>query len=217
MLNWFRKKMPCSEPYPEMTKRQQLVVSELEQIGMRRGMYCRAAQIAARMPTDKPGSMQYRWILTTENPVLMFDWERWELWPEVLLTEGMLPVDQVPLLDNHRRISVKDMLGSVADFDRTEVDGVAATAGQVTFSTTAAAVSGVVAEGHLTDGSVGYMYRKTDAIYIPQDMTVNVAGRDFVGPVKVVTQWRLLEFSLTPIGADVFAKIQRLLTQEQNV
>lgn len=201
-----------------MSKRD-LIAAELERVGMRRGMYCRSAQIAKReAPAADGGELtKARWILATEQPVMMFDWCLYEFWPEVLLASGMSAPEQVPLLDNHRRCSVGDMLGSVWDFSQVVVNGVAANEGEVRFAAKAEAAAGMVAEGHLTDGSAGYMYDDADVIYIPEDMTVNVAGKSYVGPVKVVTKWRLLEFSLTPIGADALAKIKRMISEDKNV
>lgn len=199
-----------------MSKRD-LINAELERVGMRRGMYCRSAQIAKReAPAADGGKLtKARWILATEQPVMMFDWRFYEFMPEVLLASGMSAPEQVPLLDNHNRWSVGDMLGSVGDFAQVDVGGVKANEGEVRFAAKAEAAAGLVAEGHLTDGSAGYMYEDADAIYVPEDMTVNVAGRDYVGPAKIVTKWRLLEFSLTPIGADALAKIKRMITEDK--
>lgn len=201
-----------------MSKRE-LITAELERVGMRRGMYCRSAQIAKReAPAADGGELtKARWILVTEQPVMMFDWRFYEFMPEVLLASGVSAPEQVPLLDNHRRDSFDDMLGSVGDYVLTDVGGVAAVEGEVRFDTRQKAkdAAGMVARGHLKDGSIGYTYEDEDVIYIPKDMTVNVAGKSYVGPVKVVIKSRQIEFSLTPIGADTLAKVKRMIIEDK--
>ena len=196
-----------------MSKRE-LITAELERVGMRRGMYCRSAQIAKReAPAADGGKLtSIPWILATEQPVMMFCWQRYEFWPEVLVAAGMTAPSQVPLIDNHRRHSIAYMLGSVADFSFDKAGEYAANAGNVRLSATAEKATTLINEGHLTDGSVGYV--EDEAWYVTDDMTTIINGITYVGPVKVVTKWRLQEFSLTPIGADVLAKIKRMIAED---
>ncbi len=63
------------------------------------------------------GSREYggipRGILTTEQPVEMFDWSRGDYVPEVLLMSGMkLRGKSIKLLDTHNTDSVKNVLGT---------------------------------------------------------------------------------------------------------
>src|ERR1041384_633124 len=60
--------------------------------------------------------------VASENPVKVWDWER-GLIDEVLLSDGMDPVDQVPLLDAHNRSSIDCMQGSIRDFSSTNEIG----------------------------------------------------------------------------------------------
>ena len=143
-------------------------------------------------------------VVATENPVPMFDWQRMEVVPEVLLMNGAILPDQVPLLDSHQWSSVKSILGSVRQLHR---DGRQAT-GQLTFSSVASKEFTQVAEGHLTDVSIGYQVLKRT--FIPNGSSQTVAGRAYAGPVNVVTSWRSLEVSLTSIGADEQAKLRGL-------
>jgi hypothetical protein len=197
-----------------MSKRE-LITAELERVGMRRGMYCRSAQIAKReAPAPEGGKPPIiPWILATEQPVMMFCWQRYEFWPEVLVAAGMTAPSQVPLIDTHMRYSIDYMLGSVADFSLDKTGEYAANAGNVRLSATAEKATTLINEGHLIDGSVGYV--EDEAWYVTDDMTTVINGIAYVGPVKVVTKWRLQEFSLTPIGADALAKIKRMITEDK--
>jgi hypothetical protein len=147
-------------------------------------------------------------VISTEAPVLMPDWSRGELVPEVLLARGAeFPKSrQIPFLDSHNRSSIKDQLGSARNI--TVGDGnITAT---LMFSKAAQAEDAMagVREGHITDVSVGYDVLKRT--YIAEGQTKTISGREFTGPVNVVTKWRLREVSLTPIGADAQAKLRGL-------
>lgn len=138
-------------------------------------------------------------VLATEGRVPVWDWERGMI-DEILLMSGCSFPEQVPLLDAHSRTSIEDQLGSLRGL-RVEGDKLLATAH---FSSTAQEAFRKVAEGHLTDISVGY---SVDAsVWIPEGETESIAGRSFAGPVRVVSQWTVREGSLTPIGADDAAK-----------
>jgi hypothetical protein len=151
-----------------------------------------------------------RWTLTTEQPALVWDWERFDFVSEVLLMDGLvLPaIRQVPLLDAHSRSSVDDHLGSVSDIRTSTASGFAAVEGLVRFAADdkSQRTRQKVLDGHLTDGSVGY--RVDRALWIPEGMEAAVRGRLFTGPVKVSHEWSLKEFSITPIGADTLAKVR---------
>jgi len=136
----------------------------------------------------------------------MYDWERYEVVPEVLLSDGVrFPSgNQVPLLDSHYPRDVKNQLGSVRNLSR----GDRVVTGTLSFASVAGDAWAMVREGHTTDVSVGYQVLKRQ--YIADGQTKIIKGREFIGPVNVVTQWRLLEVSLTPIGADDQAKLRGL-------
>lgn len=172
---------------------------------------------------DERGDMQYRNLsvrassldidnrtieadVSTENPVLMPDWSRMEMVPEVLRSDGAVipPSGQVPFLDSHNRSRVSDQLGSVRDIG-TRYNKLS---GRLHFSESAGNEFTKVREGHVTDVSAGYeVLKKT---HVPKGETKEVGGRSYSGPVNVVTKWRLREVSLTPIGADTQAKLRGL-------
>lgn len=142
-------------------------------------------------------------LVSTENPVPMIDWERYELIPEVLLTAGCeLPKSrQVPLLDSHQRWSVDSQLGSARALEKADRGVVS----RLHFSSAADSQFTKVREGHVQDVSAGYQVLKKT--FVPAGETRRIAGKDYEGPMNVVTKWRLREVSLTPIGADDMANL----------
>ena len=164
-----------------------------------------------KIPTGERGSPQsldtearsVEVVASTESPVRIFDFTRGPI-DEVLLMDGLTLPDsgQVPLLDAHRRTSSRAVIGSFRDM-RAEGGQLI---GRAHFSETSGGRDAfqLVREGHLTDFSVGYLVEK--AQFIPDGETQTVMGREFTGPVKVVTAWTLKELSTVPIGADDKAK-----------
>lgn len=130
----------------------------------------------------------------------MWDWERYEDVNEVLISTGFEASGEIPMLDSHNRHTVGNILGSFRNI-RAEDGKVVATA---TFSSLADEAFTKAREGHLKDASVGY--HVMERIYVGDGETRNINGRDYSGPINVVTKWRLKEASLTAIGADEFAK-----------
>lgn len=145
-------------------------------------------------------------VFSTEQPVEMWDWERWESLPEVLRTDGMqMPKSgQVPLLDSHSRWSVSDQLGSGRNVKKQPPEVV----GRIFFSSTAENEWTKVREGHCKDLSAGY--RILEKIHVPKGQKQTIRGTEYTGPVNVVTKWQLREISLVPIGADDQAKLRGL-------
>lgn len=153
-------------------------------------------------------------VLATERPAQIFDWERGVV-NEVLLMSGADYPEQVPFLDSHNRYSVENQLGSLRGLS---VNGAELHA-TAFFSEVPKADDAFtkVREGHVTDLSVGY--RVLESVWIPEGTTATVEGRTFSGPLKVVTHWQVKEGSLTPLGADEYAKVRHaangnLLTTE---
>ena len=152
-------------------------------------------------------------IGATESPVPMFDSERWEVIPEVLLMSGLQMPDsrQIPLLDTHSRYSTSDVIGSFRDM-KIEGDRLI---GRAMFSTAPEAEGAWLKtrEGHLTDYSVGY--RTLEKEYVPANTTTNIQNRSFTGPVNIVTKWIPREMSSCPIGADEQAKARSATPPEK--
>lgn len=143
-------------------------------------------------------------ICASENPVVEMDYERWERVATILLMSGcQIPANkQVVLLDSHYRYWTETVLGSCREL-RIEGDQLI---GRAHYSEAEEAESSwtKTKEGHLTDYSVGRV--DLEAHYIPDGEKQTIAGREFDGPIKVVTKWVPREMSVCPIGADEEAK-----------
>lgn len=142
-------------------------------------------------------------VAATENPVDVYDWELGRV-PEILLMQGcQIPEGrQVPLLDTHSRWSTQDVIGSAREL---RVDGDRLLARAV-FATDERAEQAFrkIAEGHLTDFSIGY--RRDEFRRLKEGETAVVYGRTWKGPAILVTRWTPRELSACPIGADEAAK-----------
>lgn len=141
----------------------------------------------------------------TENPVQVFDWSRGEVVDEILLMAGAeIPASrQCVLLDGHERGASASVIGSLREI---KISG-AEMVGRVFFAADADAIFRKVAEGHLTDFSIGYRVIKSE--YVPANETAVINGRTINGGpngVKVAVRWRIKELSAVPIGADEQAK-----------
>lgn len=151
-------------------------------------------------------------VCSTESPVDVYDWQRGEILPEILLMSGcLLPENrQVPLLDTHYRGDISSVLGSCRDL-RIVNDQLIGRAHYASDDAAAEAAWNKTRQGHLTDYSIGY--RVLEATYIPQGQEKNINGRNYPGPVKVATRWKVRELSTCPIGADEHAKARAAATQ----
>jgi len=149
-----------------------------------------------------------QFVVATEDPVKVFDWDTFRIVEEVLRLDGMILPEsgQVPMLNTHSSHDVGCMLGSFSDF---RIEGAACVA-TAHFSNVPDAETAftLVREGHLTDVSVGY--RVLESVDIPDGATTVVDGKEYAGPLRVTTRWQLFEVSLCPIGADASAKARTL-------
>ena len=148
----------------------------------------------------------------TEQPVEVFDPERWAVVSEVLLMTGceMPSSRQIPLIDrHHRERGAASVLGSCRDI---HIAG-DQLLGRIYFSNAAEAESPwmKVREGHLTDFSVGY--RVIESTWIPEGESALVKGRSFKGPLRVTSRWRPKELSVVPIAGDDQAKARSATSQ----
>lgn len=164
------------------------------------------------LPTMQPSTYReddhsVEFVLTTEEPAIVFDWERFELVQEVLVSDGMeIMGDSVPLLNCHSRRSTDDVLGSVRDFKREAGQN----AGRAYFDKddpVAMKALNKVKNKYLDSGSVGYEQIESEWIKLGETTTYN--GKQYNGPMLLTKRWRLKEFSLVPIGADLYAKVRQ--------
>lgn len=172
----------------------------------RRALTCRA--YALRATTADVTARTVEAILATEAPVQVFDMRSWSLVREILVIQGRTFPAQVPLLDTHQRDSVEQQLGSTRAI-RVEGNQLV---GVRHFSSVpdAAEAFTKVAEGHLTDGSIGYSVNAFRDLAPGESFDLN--GRSFKNDgqdtLRISYEWTLLEDSVCPIGADAGAKMR---------
>ncbi|MDR1946648.1 MAG: hypothetical protein LBQ51_05720 [Desulfovibrio sp.] len=147
---------------------------------------------------------------STQAPVEVMDWETWRPIREVLLVSGcrIPPSGSVPLLDSHSRFTVSDIIGSYRDIRAEDTPSGPVLTGRAVFSATEDGEKPFrkVAEGHITDVSVGYEIAAH--IRLRENETTEVNGVSYAGPMRIVTDWSLRELSLCPIGADPDAVVR---------
>ena len=147
-------------------------------------------------------------IAATENRVQVLDYDRWAIVDEVLLMSGQRAPDsspdKCPLLDTHNRFSVDMILGSARDW---KVEGNQLTCRAYLSSVEEGQKAETkIREGHIDSVSIGYSVDQS--VWVEENTTAMINGRQFTGPLKVATQWTRRELSLVPLGADEFAKFR---------
>lgn len=179
-----------------------------------KGQYSRSrvVSIAPKSLDEKTRSVEA--VAATEAPVMMPDWQRGEMVPEVLLMSGLrIPGDKtLPLQDSHRISSVFFTLGSFVNLriENREYVGTATFSEDDDGEKAFKKVSG----GHVKSFSVGYeVYAST---YIGENETQNIGGQSFTGPMRVVTDWEAYEVSLTAFPADKGAQARSEAEPENN-
>lgn len=177
-----------------------------------KGWYSRQISDAVRVSTFDEKTLSIKNVIATEQPVIVFDWYRWEPIREILLLDGMhLPESrQVPLLDNHSRFTISNIMGSTRDIalvgNRLE--------GTTYFDSGEDKLIRLVREGHLTDTSIGYKTFDNETVILKKGEKTVVRGRTFENnfeddlPLYLRIKSELKENSATPIGADVAAKFR---------
>jgi hypothetical protein len=179
-------------------------------------MNYRSAPLAVR--ADVPATLDEKTrsvevILSTENPTLVYDYDRGRINEVLLMIGAELPESrQLVMLDTHSRYDTGDIIGSVREI-RIEGDKLV---GRAQYSTALEAEGPWIKtkEGHLTDYSIGY--RVDEAVWIPEGQISTIAGRSFTGPMQVATKWTPRELSAVPIGADASAKARAEMNPQAN-
>ncbi len=146
-------------------------------------------------------------ILATDSQVRVLDFATWRMVDEVLSMDGVRLPKQVPLIDTHDRSTILRIAGSTRNF-RKEGGKLWGTRYFAT-SELGNTAEGLVRDGHLTDGSVGY--RVDNAVMIEPGKKKTVQGREYAAgelPLRIATRWTLIEDSLTAVGADQGAKMR---------
>jgi len=171
----------------------------------------RALQLRAATANHEERSIEA--VLSTENPVEIYDWRTGEVIDEVLLADGAEIPSQLPLLANHARWSIDEILGSVRNIRVEKVDGQPASlVGKLHLAKDDDAANRAwnkITQGHLTDLSVGYRIIDDKTQIVAPGQTAVIAGRKFTAAkrsLRVASAWTPKEASLVPIGADKAAK-----------
>jgi hypothetical protein len=162
--------------------------------------------MAARADTIDEETRSVEAVLSSQEVVQVWDWSRFQIIDEVLLARGAELPDQVVLLENHRRWSLDDVIGSARSL-RIEGD---ITAGRLFFDDDgdrADRAWGKYRRGHVRDVSVGY--KAIDYVDIAPGQRKTVDGVEYQAKdrvLRITRKWKLREVSATPIGADEQAK-----------
>lgn len=147
-------------------------------------------------------------VLSTEQPVRMWDWDKWESIDEILLASGRSVAESVPLLDSHRTETINRVLGHVENVRTENAD----TIGLMLFDANdpeAVKAFNKYRGNHATDVSVGYVV--TAYMEVKPGETVTIEGRTFTAGarrLRIATAWVLNELSCVARGADSKAKVR---------
>ena len=161
-----------------------------------------------RAGTVDEGTRSIGCVIATEQPVMVRDPQTYQVIDEMLRMDGAQFADRVPLLNNHFRWSIDDILGSVRQM---KVEG-RQFVGRTFFASNDAAADRAwnkAAQGHLTDVSAGY--RSIESTDIPAGQTREVKGRSYTAgqrTLRITTRWELREVSLVPVGADADTRLR---------
>ena len=174
------------------------------------GRFCEQRKASAEVSTFDEKARTIRAVMATETPVLVPDYDRWEMVEEILLMSGARFADQVPLLDSHDDDSIMSQVGSTRDI-RIEGSKMTGTRHLMDSGELAEHAISLIRGGHLRDGSIRYQYE--NPLYIEPGQTVVINGRMFEAkeyPLRIAREWRLIEDTICPIGADQNAKMRQL-------
>jgi hypothetical protein len=138
-------------------------------------------------------------IICTDQPVGSYDPLRAEVVPEVLDIDGLQLPQRVPLVDSHRKDSVRNVLGSVDSLRRTTEAGLKAVRGLLHFTDANRATWQLYEGGHVDALSVGAR---------------RLAIRRHADGSVTVTKSELVEVSTVVKGADPAARVVRRLGGE---
>ncbi len=142
-------------------------------------------------------------VAITQNPVLIYDMERWEPVMEILFMDGAEFPDnkQVPFIDSHDRSSLRNAFGSARQWLLENVTPPQYSC-RVFFDSTQDGkdIEIKYKEGHLTDVSAGYRWLET--YYVPSGQQMEFRGQIYKGPIRLTPKFQVRELSGTIVGAD---------------
>ena len=147
-------------------------------------------------------------VVSTETPVVVMDMRSWEPIEETLVARGGSFPERAPLLDNHNRSTIDDILGTAVDF-RQEGDVWLARGILDDDGDRATRAFNKIKRGILDSVSIGYQI--FEYVDIAPGSRKNIGGKVYQAKgrtLRVTTQWEMHELSLTPIPADKFTKVR---------
>jgi len=171
------------------------------------GLCTRAADIRPSSINESERTIEA--VFATSNPARVYHWDVGRVIEEVLVPRGMMPIEQVPLLEMHNRYSLQSVIGSGENpaARGEEIVGVLRFGSELGED-----VDGIwnrVRQRHLRSVSAGYEPMEwTD---IQPGQTAEVMGRSYTATnlmLRVTTKWRLREISVVVIPADDMARMR---------
>lgn len=177
-------------------------------------LYQRSVRIGGDTFRDEDRSFDA--VLTTEAPATVFDWSTGRLVDEVLVADGVRFLEYLPLLVNHDRWDVLNVVGHWDPPTRTAPDAWGARgyiAEPATPDDPVRLLWQRVKGRHIRGTSIGYWPEKY--VDIPAGQEAKVAGRTWKASaertLRITTQTVVYESSLVSIGADSAALVRSLL------
>lgn len=174
-----------------------------------------ARELAMRESSVNEEARSFEAVVSNETMAQVIDWHRYEIIDEILLARGGEFPERVPLLPNHQRYDVTDVIGSADSFRLEGNQWIGR--GIVAKSENAAdervdVIWGRVRDRHIRAVSIGYQV--FDSVDIAPGKRAVVNGKQYQAGerlLRISTKWRTHELSLTPIGADSMALIRSRL------
>jgi phage major head subunit gpT-like protein len=149
-------------------------------------------------------SRSFEITISTDTPIAEFDMRSGAYIDTVIVPDGIeIPENgQVPYVDSHDRFTVDNQLGSVREM-RVEGNSLI---GRVYYAEDDKSDRAyrLALGGHLTDNSIGA--QALEVVYLDEGESGKFSGREYHGPVKVITRSRMIEVSAVAVGADPNAK-----------
>lgn len=177
-----------------------------------RGLFART--LSLRSDSVNTDERSFEAVVSTETPAVIWDRRTYDLIDEILIAKGGQFPDQMPLLPNHQRHDVLDVIGSAIDFrlENNQWIGRGIIANPATEDDEVRKIWQRVSDGHIRAVSIGYQV--DDFVDVPAGSKSTVDGRSFEAggrALRISRSWRVHELSLTPIGADELALIRSRL------
>lgn len=179
-----------------------------------RGLFARSLVLRSESINEEDRSFEA--VVATETPAQIWDRRTWDIIDEILIAKGGQFPEQIPLLPNHQRFDVLDVVGSAVDFrlEKNQWVGRGIVARPANEEDEVNKIWRRVADGHIRAVSIGYQVADGGFVDIPPGGKTTVNGRTFEAggrTLRISTDWQVHELSLTPIGADELALIRSRL------